>query len=233
MTRVELLRRLDAMGDPTVGPYMHKIISDTGYPMRCIRMAPLRFLAKDAAKGDWRNLLSESRFETYEEVMVLGLAVACAQIPFKEKMEPLRELLPFLDSWALTDSIVSTLVLRAPDRQIAWEFAMECLESSLEYTVRFGVVMLMGYYLREDTVEKVAQRLVEIHDARYYVRMAVAWCFAEMAVNRSDLVLEILEEEKLDLFTHNMTIRKIRESYRISPEVKAAAAALRRKESKK
>lgn len=46
-------------------------------------------------------------------------------------------------------------------------------------------------------------------------------------------VEQLLRNGQLDLFTHNMTIRKIRESYRISAEQKTAAAALKRKEEKK
>ncbi len=231
MYREELLRRLDAMADPTIGPYMNKIVSDTGYPMRCVRMSELRLLAREAAKGDWRGLLAEGCFETYEEVMVLGLAAAYARASFEEKAEAFRILLPRLDSWALTDSIAPTWKISDGDRRAAWDFSMECLDSDLEYTVRFGVVLLMRNFLREDTVMQTAERLTAIHDERYYVRMALAWCFAEMAVEHSGLVMEVLRSGSLDTFTHNMTIRKMRESYRITPEEKAAAAALKRKET--
>lgn len=62
--------------------------------------------------------------------------------------------------------------------------------------------------------------------------MARAWLLAEMAVHDPEWVFSILEDRVLDVFTHSMTIRKIRESFRITDDQKAAAAALRRKEEK-
>lgn len=230
MTYHQLLSNLDAMADPTVAPYQNKVVSDTDYPMRCIRVPVLRKLAKDAAKGDWRALLAQARFETYEEVLVIGLGIAYAKAPFEDKVDPLRTLLPHLDSWALTDSIVPTLRISMQERETAWEFAMECLSDKKEYTIRFGVIMILDYFLTPDRIQQAAQCLTAIRDERYYVRMAVAWCLAEMAVHDYERVEKILKAAELDTFTQNMTIRKMRESYRITPEQKAAVAALKRKE---
>lgn len=228
----ELAAALDAMADPTVARYQNTVISDTNYPMRFIRVPELRKLAKHAAKGDWRGLVRRGRYETYEEVLVIGLAVAYAKAPLADKLEELRLLLPHLDSWALTDSIVPTLKLKPNEREPAWDFAMECLKSPLEYTVRFGVVLLLDYFLTPEDLPRTAGALCAIRDERYYVRMAVAWCLAEIAVHDCERVENILKSGVLDDFVQNMTIRKMRESYRITPEQKAAAAALKRKEKK-
>ncbi|MBQ7345991.1 MAG: DNA alkylation repair protein [Oscillospiraceae bacterium] len=224
-----LVRRLDGLADPTVEAYQNKIISDTCYPMRNIRMPALRKLAKDVARGDWRRTLEQARWQSFEEVLVIGLAVAYAKEPLAQKLEALRMVLPHLDSWGMTDSIAPTLKLVPQEGKIGWELAMECLESDRPYTVRFGVVMLLFHFLDSEHIPQVAQRLLQIRDDRYYVRMAVSWCFAEMAVHDPRRVMEILADGELDPFVQDMTIRKMRESYRISPEMKAAAAVFRRK----
>lgn len=233
MTHQELIARLDALADPTVAAYQNTVISDTGYPMRCIRMPAVRKLAREAAKGDWRVLMDDARFETYEEMLVLGLAIAYAKVPFVDKLAYLRRLLPKLDSWGLTDSIVPTLKIREPEREAAWAFTLECLADEKEYTIRFGIILLLDYFLTPEKIPQTAQLLTAIRDERYYVHMAVAWCLAEMAVHDYDRVETILKSDALDTFTHNMTIRKMGESYRITPEQKAAVKALRRKERKK
>lgn len=233
MTHQELIAQLDALADPTVAPYQNTIISDTGYPMRCIRMPVLRKLAQTVAREDWRTLLIGARFETYEEVMVIGLAVAYAKVPFADKLEPLWRIIPRLDSWALTDCIVPTLKIKDNEKELAWKLAMECLADEKEYTIRFGIILLLDYFLTPDTIPQTAECLTAIQDERYYVRMAVSWCLAEMAVHDYDRVEKILQSGALDTFTHNMTIRKMRESYRINAEQKAAVAVLRRKEKKK
>ena len=233
MTYDALITALDAMADPTVAPYQNMVISDTGYPMKYIRVPVLRKLAKELAQDEWKTLLAQARFESFEEVLVFGLAIAYAKGPFADKQEHLRRILPLLDSWALTDSIVPTLRIGSQDMETVWAFTKECLESDLEYTVRFGIVMILNYFLTPEWIPLAEQCLVEIRDERYYVRMAISWCFVEMAVRDFVRVRSVLQSGVLDLFTHNMTIRKMRESYRILPEQKAAAAALKRKEQKK
>ena len=207
---------------------MKKVISDTKYPMLCVRMEPVRRVAKQAAKGDWLSL-TEGPFVYYEEVLCAGLAVAYAKAPLRERLEGLRRLLPYMDSWGMTDSIVTTLRFSDAERPLLWEFALECLAGAGEYTVRFGVVLMLRFFMTEAEIPEVARRLLSLRDRRYYVQMAVAWCFAEMAVTDFEIVEKVLQAGELSLFIHNKTIQKMRESYRISAEKKEAALRLRRK----
>ena len=207
---------------------MKTVISDTHYKLLCVRMEPLRRTAKTAAKGDWLSL-TEGPFDYYEEVLCAGLAAAYAKVPMAERLAGLRRLLPYMDSWGMTDSIVTTLRFTEAERPVLWEFALECLDGAGEYTVRFGVVLLLRFFLMPEKAPEVARRLCAIRDGRYYVQMAVAWCFAEMAVTSFEIVEKVLETGELDPFIHNKTIQKMRESYRISAEKKEAAGRLRRK----
>lgn len=230
MTYDELKNALTRMADPTMEVYQRKIISDSDYPMLCIRMPALRKLARQCAQGALDKLLHDAAWGTYEEVLVLGLAVAYEKVPLENRLEKLWNLLPKLDSWAMTDSIVPTIHFQPGEAQSLWDFALRCLESDGEYTRRFAVVIFLNHFMTDAWIPQVAQRVAEIHDERYYVQMAQAWLFAEMAVSRPELVSGLLEQGKLDLFVHNMTIRKMRESFRIPPELKQTAAGLRRKE---
>ena len=232
MTYQELIAQLDTLSDPTVASYQNTIISDTSYPMRCIRMPVLRKLAQTVAREDWRTLLANARLDSYEEVMVMGLAVAYAKMPLADKLEALWHIIPRLDSWALTDCIVPTLKIKENEKELAWKLAMECLADEKEYTIRFGIILLLDYFLTPDRIPQTALCLTAIRDERYYVRMAIRWCLAEMSVHDYDRVENILKSGVLDTFTHNMTIRKVRESYRICAERKIAVAAFRRKEKK-
>lgn len=56
------------------------------------------------------------------------------------------------------------------------------------------------------------------------------WLLAEMAAFDFPRAKKLLKTGKLDLFVHNKTISKIRDSCRISREQKAALRRLRRKE---
>lgn len=228
MTKAEMQAALAVFADPTAAEYMQKVISDTRYSMLCVRMEPLRKIAKAAAKGDWLSLTGRP-FDYYEEVLCAGLAVAYAKAPLRDRLEGLRRLLPYMDSWGMTDSIVTTLRFSDAERSLLWEFALECLAGAGEYTVRFGVVLMLRFFMTEAEIPEVARRLLSLRDKRYYVQMAVAWCFAEMAVEHYEIVEKVLETGELDPFIHNKTIQKMRESYRISAEKKEAALRLRRK----
>ena len=226
MTKAEMQAALRELADPSVADYMQKVVSDTGYPMLFVPMAAVRKVAKAAAKTAY---LTQGPFVYYEEVVCAGLAAAYAKCPLAQRLEQLRRLLPCLDSWAMTDSIFPTLHFVPEERELLWDFAMECLAGEGEYTVRSGVVILLRFFLTEDRCAEVASRLTALRDARYYVQMAVAWCFAEMAVHHYEIVEKVLESGELTLFIHNKTIQKMRESYRISPKKKEAALRLRRK----
>ena len=60
----------------------------------------------------------------------------------------------------------------------------------------------------------------EIHTEEYYLNMIRAWYFATALAKQPDAALPWLTERRLDVWTHNKTIQKARESFRITPEQK-------------
>ncbi|MCC8044524.1 MAG: DNA alkylation repair protein [Clostridiales bacterium] len=54
----------------------------------------------------------------------------------------------------------------------------------------------------------------------YYISMMIAWYFATALAKQYEAVLPFIEERRLDPWTHNKTIQKALESYRILPEQK-------------
>lgn len=220
---------LSYAAEPNYADFQRKIVSDTAYPIAGVRMPALRKLAKQIALGNWHPALLTSHFESYEEVMLCGLVIAYAPVCLEQKLQLLRRYLPFVDSWALTDSIAPTLRIAREERGMLWSFAEACIADAHEYTVRFGIVLMLHFFLSEENIPQVVRLLTAIRDKRYYVQMAVAWCLAEAAVHNFPIVEDILRRNCLDSFTHRKTIQKMRESYRITKEQKEILALLRRK----
>lgn len=100
-----LLAQLRSLSEPKYAGFQRRIVTDTTYPILGVRMGQLRKLAKQSTPEEH---IPES-FTCLEEVMVTGLAIAYMRGPFEKKQPLLCQLLPHLDSWALTDSIVPTL----------------------------------------------------------------------------------------------------------------------------
>ena len=87
--------------------------------------------------------------------------------------------------------------------------------------------MLMRYYLDEEFKLEYAQKVAEVSSEEYYVNMMRAWYFATALAKQYEQVLSFIEEKRLDVWTHNKTIQKAVESYRITPEQKEHLKSLK------
>lgn len=221
---------LSALAEPSLSCFNGRIMPDTAYPILGVRMAQLRKLAKQYA-ARWRELLDAAPYESLEQAMVAGLAAAFADEPFSAKEQPLLAWLSGVDCWALTDSVAPALRFSEPERQQLWRFALDCMSREAPYTVRFGIVLLMRFFRDEQHFKQATERVAALRHSHYYVKMAAAWFFAEAAVTDAETVMNLLVQHRLDRVTHNLTLRKLRESYRTDPALKANLSALKRKEN--
>ena len=88
------------------------------------------------------------------------------------------------------------------------------------YSVRFGIKMLMEHFLDEDFSVEYADIVSSIRSEEYYLNMMRAWYFATALAKQYDTAVVYLENQRLDVWTHNKTIQKAIESYRITDEQK-------------
>ena len=135
--------------------------------------------------------------------------------------------LPYIDNWATCDGLNPKVFGKHRDQLLGK--IDEWLASDHVYTVRFGIGMLMRYYLDDDFCADHPARVAAVTGEDYYIRMMVAWYFATALAKQYDAVLPYLEQGRLEKWTHNKTIQKAIESYRIAPEQKAYLRTLRRK----
>ena len=89
--------------------------------------------------------------------------------------------------------------------------------------------MLMRNYLDDNYKEEYLELVSKIRSKEYYVNMMIAWFFATALAKRYDDTIKYIENEKLDIWTHNKTIQKAIESYRITPKQKEYLRSLKKK----
>ena len=106
------------------------------------------------------------------------------------------------------------------DQEYWFTFLQPYLESENEFEVRFAVVSMLDHFVNDTYLERLFQAFDSIKHEGYYVKMAVAWAVSICYIKYPEATWEYLERKSLDDFTHNKTIQKIRESYRISKEEK-------------
>ena len=133
--------------------------------------------------------------------------------------------LPFIDNWATCDCFSPAVFKKEPDRLLP--YIEKWLTSSHVYTVRYGVVMLMRYFLDERFDEKHLKTVADLPTDDYYLSMAVAWYFATALSKQYDAALPYIQDRLLDKATHNRAIQKAVESFRISEKHKAYLKTLR------
>ena len=135
---------------------------------------------------------------------------------YDSALDELERFLPYIDNWATCDMLAMKVVKKHLDLFIKKIY--QWLESKHTYTIRFAIGMLMRYYLEDTFKIEYARKVAEIRSEEYYVNMMRAWYFATALAKQYEQVIPFLEERQLDVWTHNKTIQKSRESVRINSE---------------
>ena len=126
--------------------------------------------------------------------------------------------MPYVDNWATCDQM-SPKVFKKNHNELI-EQIKNWISSKNTYTIRFGIGMLMQHYLDEDFKKDYLEIVANIKSDEYYVNMMRAWYFATSLAKQYESTIIYLENKKLDAWTHNKTIQKAIESYRISIDKK-------------
>ena len=183
-----------------------------------VRTPALRVFAKKYGKTDEaKEYLQILPHQYYEENNLHGLLIEQIK-DYDTCLRELERFLPYIDNWATCDMLAVKVVKNHLDTFI--DEVYRWMESDHAYTIRFGISMLMRYYL-EDAFQMVyPEKVAQIRSEEYYVNMMRAWYFATALAKQYDKILPFIEKQKLDVWTHNKTIQKAIESYRITPEQK-------------
>lgn len=193
-----------------------------------VRLPLLRQLAKEIAKGDWRNFLSNSKEEYYEEILINGLVIAYAKCDVEERLNYIESFVPKIDNWAICDSFCNTLKFVNKNKEIMLEFIQPYLRSYNEFEIRFAVVIILNYYITEDYINLVLKTLDNIKHDGYYVKMAVAWAISMCFIKFEEKTMAYLKDNSLDDFTYNKSLQKICESLRVDKNTKELIKSMKR-----
>lgn len=193
-----------------------------------VRLPVLRKMAKDIAGGDYRDFLKNVSADTYEEKMLKGMVIGYIKADIDEILELTKGFIPLIDNWAICDSFCSGLKITKSYKEKVWDFLQPYLYSDKEFEIRFGIVMIINYYIDEIYAPKAFKRFDRIKHDGYYVKMAVAWAISVYFAKLPDITLEYIKNNRLDDFTHNKAIQKIIESRRVDQATKEMVKTLRR-----
>lgn len=186
-----------------------------------VRIPVLREYSKQLVKKySIEELLNGVGDKYYEEIMLKGMIIGLSKENIEKIKKYIKKFVPKIDNWGVCDTFCTGLKITKRYKKEMWEFIQTYLNSNKEFEIRFGVVMLLVYYIDEEYIKDDLQILNNINNDGYYVKMAVAWAISICLVKFYDRTVEFLNNSNLDKFTFNKSIQKAIESYRITKEQK-------------
>ena len=187
-----------------------------------VRVPVLREYAKKLSKKyEIDDLLENIDDEYYEEIMLQGMLIGLKKDKeISHILVDIEKFVPKIDNWAVCDTFCAGLKITKKNLDKMWEFLQKYVKSSKEFEIRFGVVMILDYYITESYLDRNFKIFDSIKSDKYYVQMAVAWAVSMCLIKFYDKTIEYLNKCKLDKFTYNKALQKAIESYRITNEQK-------------
>lgn len=185
-----------------------------------VRTPELRKLAKQLAKeervGDFLAVLPHR----YLDEMNLHGFIISELKDYNECLEVIERFLPYVNNWATCDLLSPKAFKQKKNRVRLIEDIKRWMASDEPFIIRFGIEMLMSFYLDEDFKPEYLKWVSDIRHEHYYVKMMVAWYFATALAKQWESTLPYIVESTLEKWTHNKAIQKAVDSYRITPEQK-------------
>ena len=225
---MDIKERLFQLQDKKYGEFQIKLIP-TVNPESIIgvRTPELRKLAKEIIKeSNYEEFLNDLPHKYFEENQLHAFIISEIK-DYDECLNYISEFLPYVDNWATCDQMSPKVFKKHHDKLI--EEIKKWIKSNKTYTIRFGICALMQHYLDDDFKKEYLSFVYNIKSEEYYVNMMKAWYFATALAKQYEDAVKVLEENYLDTWTHNKTIQKAIESYRITSEQKTYLRSLKHK----
>jgi 3-methyladenine DNA glycosylase AlkD len=193
-----------------------------------VRTPALQLLAKELrGSAEAEAFLAALPHRYFEENQLHAFLVA-QERDYRRCIERLERFLPFVDNWATCDQL-SPRVLGRHRAELLPE-VRRWMASGHEYTCRFGIGMLMRYFLEPDAFSEEYLRWVAAIDREeYYVRMMQAWFFATALAKQWSAAEPYMHDGRLPDWVRRKSIQKALESFRIPLAHKSHLRALRKK----
>lgn len=192
-----------------------------------VRIPDIRKIEKNLSIEEKEQFLMDLPHKYFEENMLHGIIISNMK-EYDKVIINLEKFLPYVDNWAVCDSISPKIFKK--NREKAIVNVLSWIKSNHTYVCRFGIGMIMQLYLENEYFKKsYLDKIAEIKIEDYYINMMRAWTFQVAIVKQWKEAIVYIEKGLLDEFTHNKTISKSCDSYKIEKEKKEYLKTLRRK----
>lgn len=183
-----------------------------------VRTPELKRIAKELKKDGQADGFLASLPHRYFEENQLHAFILSLEKDFDKALSGTDVFLSYVDNWATCDQTSPAVFAKNAERLLP--YIEKWLASGETYRTRFAVLCLMRYFLDGRFKPEYNDKVASLPHGEYYVDMVRAWYFATALAKQYESTLSVLKERRLDVFTHNKTIRKACESFRVPDERK-------------
>ena len=229
---ISLQDQLFALQDKAYADFQSKLLPTVSRETEIgVRTPELRKMAKQVCKTPAAQEFMQALPHRYFDENQLHAFILSEDKDFHTCIANLEQFLPYVDNWATCDQLSPRCFKKHTTELLP--FIRRWMKSTHTYTKRFGMGMLMRYYLDEEFKPEFLEWVASIKSNEYYIRMMQAWFFATALAKQWDATLPYIEQHRLHPWMHNKTIQKAIESYRITDEQKALLRTFRVTDKKK
>lgn len=225
-TYQEFLKHLKNISEPKYKEF-HSKLCFTKYEILGIRVPILRKIAKQISKTNYQEFLRLCSNTYYEEIFIGCLVISLIKDE-STFLKYFNNYLPKIDNWAICDTFCNSLKIVNTNPNKYFNLCKKLSLSNEEYSIRVGLIIILNYFIKEEYLQDIFNILDSIISDKYYVNMAEAWLICELYIHYPQATEKYLKNNKVNTFTQNKAISKIRDSYRINKEEKDYLNTLKR-----
>ena len=223
---VDITAQLFALQDKAYADFQSKLLPTVSRETVIgVRTPNLRKMAKQICKTPAAQEFLQSLPHIYFDENQLHAFIVSEEKVFERCIKGLEQFLPYVDNWATCDQLAPKCFKKHTQELLP--HICKWMKSTHTYTKRFGMGMLMRYFLDEAFRPEYLEWVASIKNDEYYIRMMQAWFFATALAKQWDATMPYIEQHRLHPWTHNKAIQKAIESYRITDEQKALLRTFR------
>ncbi|MBR0461773.1 MAG: DNA alkylation repair protein [Erysipelotrichaceae bacterium] len=219
MDKKEIKKKLLSLKDEEYRQFVARLVPNIDpETILGIKTPEMRALAREIFVSEAREeFLNTLPHQYYEENLIHFFVIAMIK-DFDQYIKAVETFLPYVDCWPVSDQSSPKVFKKNHDKFLP--YIRKWIASRHVYTARFGIRMLMNEFLDDDFKEEYPELVASKKGDDYYLKMMIAWYFATALAKQWDAAIVYLEEKRLDEWTHNKTIQKAKESFRVSDEHK-------------
>ncbi len=223
---IDFRKMLSEASEPRLAEFNSKLVPGKENILG-VRMPEIRRIASLVIKDGWEQIL-DGEPQSHEEEILRAIVVAQAPISTAQRIEAADAIVRQMDNWAVCDAFCQSWKLQGADAGQAWDWLSSLIGSGEEYPMRVSVVARMWLFDDRGHDMALMDDIVSHDHPGYYYRMGSAWAASMVYARHQDIVEDAFGTERMEPWTQNKAVQKIRESLQVPKERKEDVKRFRR-----